>query len=274
MNESTQQMAVNQIEVIKAQSAAAFALTPIGQQIKQFETQQRMAKMYSESTIVPDTYKGNLGNCVIALDMAMRMNANLLMIMQNLYIVHGNPGWSSKFLIATINASGQYSRLRYEWKGTEGADDWSCRCYAYEADDKLKKEPLYGQWVSIGMAKAEKWYEKNGSKWRTMPGQMLMYRAAAFWQRTNCPEIGMGLMTAEELHDTAEDQGYGVEMPVEEEIKQKANKKSIKMDTTASEPVKVASEIKSYDADPMPMNAAPVQESPVGASDEVPDWMR
>ena len=82
MNESTQQMAVNQIEVIKAQSAAAFALTPIGQQIKQFETQQRMAKMYSESTIVPDTYKGNLGNCVIALDMAMRMNANPLMIMQ------------------------------------------------------------------------------------------------------------------------------------------------------------------------------------------------
>lgn len=274
MNESTQQMAVNQIEVIKAQSAAAFALTPIGQQIKQFETQQRMAKMYSESTIVPDTYKGNLGNCVIALDMAMRMNANPLMIMQNLYIVHGNPGWSSKFLIATINASGQYSRLRYEWKGTEGADDWSCRCYAYEADDKLKKEPLYGQWVSIGMAKAEKWYEKNGSKWKTMPGQMLMYRAAAFWQRTNCPEIGMGLMTAEELNDTAEDQGYGVEMPVEEEIKQKANKKSIKMDTTASEPVKVASEIKSKDADSMPMKAAPVQESPVGASDEVPDWMR
>lgn len=274
MNESTQQMAVNQIEVIKAQSAAAFALTPIGQQIKQFETQQRMAKMYSESTIVPDTYKGNLGNCMIALDMAMRMNANPLMIMQNLYIVHGNPGWSSKFLIATINASGQYSRLRYDWKGTEGADDWSCRCYAYEADDKLKKEPLYGQWVSIGMAKSEGWFNKNGSKWKTMPGQMLMYRAAAFWQRTNCPEIGMGLMTAEELHDTAEDQGYGVEMPVEEEIKQKANKKSIKMDTTASEPVKVASEIKSKDADPMPMKAAPVQESPVGASDEVPDWMR
>lgn len=272
MNESTQQMTVNQIEVIKAQSAAAFALTPIGQQIKQFETQQRMAKMYSESTIVPDTYKGNLGNCVIALDMAMRMNANPLMIMQNLYIVHGNPGWSSKFLIATINASGQYARLRYEWKGTEGADDWSCRCYTYEADDKLKKEPLYGQWVSIGMAKAEKWYEKNGSKWKTMPGQMLMYRAAAFWQRTNCPEIGMGLMTAEELHDTVEDQGYGVQT-VEEEIKENANKQTIKMDTTASEQVKVASEITQNEAKPMPRQATS-QEAPVGQSSEIPEWMK
>ena len=272
MNESTQQMTVNQIEVIKAQSAAAFALTPIGQQIKQFETQQRMAKMYSESTIVPDTYKGNLGNCVIALDMAMRMNANPLMIMQNLYIVHGNPGWSSKFLIATINASGQYARLRYEWKGTEGTDDWSCRCYTYEADDKLKKEPLYGQWVSIGMAKAEKWYEKNGSKWKTMPGQMLMYRAAAFWQRTNCPEIGMGLMTAEELHDTVEDQGYGVQT-VEEEIKENANKQTIKMNTTASEQVKVASEIAQKEAKPIPRQAT-AQEAPVGQSSEIPEWMK
>ena len=96
-----------EVQIIKAQSAAQFALTPIGQQVKQFETQQRMAQMYSTSTIVPDTYRGNLGNCVIAIDMAMRMNANPLMIMQNLYIVHGNPSFSSKFLIATINASGR-----------------------------------------------------------------------------------------------------------------------------------------------------------------------
>lgn len=273
MNEGTNQMTVDQIEVIKAQSAAAFALTPIGQQIKQFETQQRMAKMYSESTIVPDTYKGNLGNCVIALDMAMRMNANPLMIMQNLYIVHGNPGWSSKFLIATINASGQYARLRYEWKGTDNADDWSCRCYTYEADDKLKKEPLYGQWVSIGMAKAEGWFNKNGSKWKTMPGQMLMYRAAAFWQRTNCPEIGMGLMTAEELHDTAEDQGYGVQS-VEEEIKQKANVKTIKIDTTASEQPISKTEANQEQNGSKPEAGPKQQEAPVGASDDVPAWMQ
>ena len=41
--------------------------------VKTFETQQRMAQMYSTSTIVPDTYKNNIGNCVIAIDMAHRM---------------------------------------------------------------------------------------------------------------------------------------------------------------------------------------------------------
>ena len=66
---------VDEIQLVQAKSAAQFALTPIGQQIKQFEVQQRMAQMYATSTIVPDTYRGNLGNCVIAIDMAMRMNA-------------------------------------------------------------------------------------------------------------------------------------------------------------------------------------------------------
>ena len=175
-----------EVQIIKAQSAAQFALTPIGQQVKQFETQQRMAQMYSTSTIVPDTYRGNLGNCVIAIDMAMRMNANPLMIMQNLYIVHGNPSFSSKFLIATINASGRYSPRRYEWRGKEGSEERACRVCAYEAWDREHKEPIYGDWVSIKMAKAEGWYEKSGSKWKSMPDQMLRYRAAAFWQRVYC----------------------------------------------------------------------------------------
>lgn len=259
MNENFNENGLNELEVIKAKSAAALALTPIGQQIKQFETQQRMAKMYSESTIVPDTYRGNLGNCVIALDMAMRMNANPLMVMQNLYLVHGMPAWSSKFLIATINASGKYARLRYEWKGEEGTDSWACRCYTYEVDDKLKREPLYGEWVSMAMAKAEKWTEKSGSKWKTMPGQMLMYRAAAFWQRTNCPEIGMGLMTSEEVIDMAEDQGYGVPVSVEEEIEAKANKTTISV-SGKKEEKKGEVVVKK-------------EETPVGASNDIPDWM-
>ena len=54
------------------------------------------------------------------------------------------------------------------------------------------------------MAKAEGWYTKNGSKWKTMPEQMLQYRAAAFWTRAYAPEIALGMHTAEEIHDTPE----------------------------------------------------------------------
>lgn len=200
-NNNLLQPAEAELQIIKAKQDAEFALTPVGQTVKQFEVMQRMAQMYTTSTIVPDNYKSNIGNCVIALDMAMRMGANPLMVMQNLYIVHGNPSFSSKFLVATINASGRFSPLRYEFKGEEGKDDYGCRCVAYEASDRERKSPLCGDWITMGMAKAEGWTTKNGSKWKSMPSQMLRYRAAAFWQRVYCPEISMGLLTKEEVDD-------------------------------------------------------------------------
>ena len=51
--------------------------------------------------------------------------------------------------------------------------------------------------MTLRMAKAERW----GSKWDSMPELMLKYRAAAFFIRTNCPEILFGLYSAEESQD-------------------------------------------------------------------------
>lgn len=200
-----------EIQILQIKRQAEFDLTPIGQQVKQFEATQRIAMMYAMSNFIPDSYKYRngqpleqnvvLANCTIALEMATRMQANPLMVMQNLYIVHGQPAFSSKFLIACINASKRFSPLRYEFKGEEGTDDYACRAIAYEANDTKHKEPLEGDWISIRMAKAEGWTSKKGSKWLTIPTQMLRYRAAAFWQRAYCPEISMGLLTAEEAQD-------------------------------------------------------------------------
>jgi hypothetical protein len=48
------------------------------------------------------------------------------------------------------------------------------------------------------MAKADGWYQKEGSKWKTLPQLMLMYRAAAFFSRTFCPELSLGMQTVDE----------------------------------------------------------------------------
>ena len=40
-----------------------------------FELAQRAAKLLSTSTLVPKEYQGNLSNCVIALNMASRIDA-------------------------------------------------------------------------------------------------------------------------------------------------------------------------------------------------------
>ena len=163
-----------------------------------FELAQRAAKALSSSTLVPKEYQGNLPNCIVALNMAQRLNADPLMVMQNLVLVHGRPTWSAQFLIATANSCGRFSALRFEFKGKEGSDDWACRAWAIE---KETQERLDGTWISIGMTKKEGWYQKNGSKWQTMPQQMLMYRAGAWWVRAYAPELSMGLTTAEEARD-------------------------------------------------------------------------
>ena len=163
-----------------------------------FELAQRAAKLLAASQLVPNEYRGNIPNCVIALNMAARVGADPLQVMQNLVVVHGRPTWSSQFLIATVNSSGKFSALRYEFFGIKDTDGWGCRAWAIE---KCSGEKLVGTDVSIGMAKLEGWYNKNGSKWKTMPQQMLMYRAGAWWTRVYAPELSMGLHTAEEIHD-------------------------------------------------------------------------
>ncbi len=162
---------------------------------------QRMAKALASSTLVPDSYRGeaNLGNCIIALELSQRIGASVMAVMQSMVPIHGKPTWSAAFLIATVNSCGRFSPMRFRWVGKEGTDEWGCRAYAVEREGNLE---LVGALVTIAMAKAEGWYSKNGSKWKTMPEQMLQYRAAAFWTRAYAPEIALGMHTSEEIHDT------------------------------------------------------------------------
>ena len=165
-----------------------------------FEHIQRVATMFSKSDMIPKRYINNIGNCIIAIEMATRMNANILMVMQNLDVIQGKPGWSSVFLIATLNASGKFSPLRYEDSDLNGG---SCRAWAI---DKANNEKVFGAWVSMDMAKAEGWIEKNGSKWKTMPELMRRYRAASFFTKQFAPEVSMGLQTIEEIIDITKHQ--------------------------------------------------------------------
>jgi len=172
--------------VISFDDAAGFALA------------QRVASVFAKSELVPTQYRNNLANCLVALNMANRMAADPLMVMQNLYLVRGRPGWSSQFLISCFNQCGRFTAMRFEWHGKEGQPDWGCRAYALE---KRTNERLDGTWITWTMVQAEGWNKKDGSKWLTMPQQMFMYRAASFFTRAYAPELTMGLHTREELLD-------------------------------------------------------------------------
>lgn len=290
--------AISQVQVIEARQKAEFAMTPVGQMLEKFKAQQRIAQVYAASSLIPQSLKGDpnkeygaspaekqaaanqktLANCVIALNMATRMKADPLMVMQNLYIVYGQPAFSSKFLIACINASGRYSTLQYEMTGTPGTPEFGCHVVAFEATDTKHKTPLVGPTVTLAMAKAEGWETKNGSKWRTMPEVMLRYRAAAFWQRQFCPEISMGLSTAEEAYDIGQQPvQYAEELPTnslgdiaaqamhrKKQATQEATQTITVEEAKAAEPVIDSSELAPS------KNAAPAPKAQTAPATEVP----
>ena len=163
-----------------------------------FETALRMADCLSKSTIVPKSYQGNAGNCMIAIEMASRINTSPMMVMQNLYIVNGNPAWSSQWIISMINTSKRYkTELQYEFGYDEADGGLSCRAWA----EDLQGHVVYGPKITMKMAEAEGWLNKSGSKWKTMPEVMIRYRAAAFFGRVNCPDMIMGIYSQDEIVD-------------------------------------------------------------------------
>lgn len=228
--------------------------------------------MFSASELVPDCYraegKGNtpqkaVANCMIALDVASRIGASPLMVMQNLYIVYGRPSWSAKFLIATVNTCGRFEPLKFRFTnlgkvGKIGNLDYSnvdnIECVAYTkakgSDELLESSP-----ISISLAIKEGWYTKNGSKWQTMPKQMLMYRAASWWTSVYAPELSMGMRTVEENEDIQDVEYEDVTHKVEREVDTETAKETLDfVDKEKGEVLKP-----SNDASPAPASPAQPQ---------------
>lgn len=217
---------------------------------QEFQVAQRMAQALASSTIVPKDYQGNLGNCIIALEMANRLNTSPMMVMQNLYIVNGRPAWSSQYIIAMINASRKYkTELQFDLKGS--GDSLECTAWAQD----MSGHKVVGPTITMGMAKEEGWLTRNGSKWKTMPEVMIRYRAASFFGRLNCPDMIMGIYTTDEVVELGPDAYRDVDPAekVQQEIKEKANQ--VPMD------IKVDKKTGEIQEDTAPQ-AAPSQEPP------------
>lgn len=181
---------------------------------KSFEMALRMSDCLSKSTVVPKDYQGNTGNCMIAIEMAARINTSPMMVMQNLYVVNGRPAWSAQWIIAMINSSHRYkTELQFEF-GHEQADG-GLSCYAWAEDWNGHK--VCGPKITMNMANSEGWVNKNGSKWKTMPDVMIQYRAASFFGRMNCPDMIMGIYSQDEVIDGMDDASSNYALTVDPE---------------------------------------------------------
>lgn len=163
---------------------------------KAFNTTYKMAKILSQSTIIPQNYRNKPGDCLVAIDMANRMAASPVFVMQNSQIVSGNFSWKGSACKSMIDGCGKYISSEYIEVGERDKDTWGYYLQAVDRNGKI----VNGVAATIAMAKSEGWYARN-EKWKNMPELMLKYRCASFFAKTECPAVLMGFQTAEENQD-------------------------------------------------------------------------
>ena len=137
--------------------------TPLSMEtVAGFDALMRAAQTFATSTIVPKDYRGNAGNCAIAINAAARLGADPLLVMQNLAPIYGRPAWSSQFSIAAFNMyaarTGLYSPMQFRWTGTKGTDSYGCVAFTkYLPTGEL----VEGTEVNVALAKAEGWWGRT-----------------------------------------------------------------------------------------------------------------
>jgi hypothetical protein len=154
-----------------------------------------MATALSRSTIIPKAFQGQAANCFVALDMAQRMGASPMEIMQNIYVVHGTPGFSAKYAIGMANKSGVFKGpICFEESGSGASLSVTAFAIVRETGQRVEFT------ADMAMAKAEKW-DSNPKYKSGLASLMLKYRSATLLIRTTCPEVLLGMQTAEEVQD-------------------------------------------------------------------------
>ena len=158
--------------------------------------QWRMATAFSKSQFTPGTFRGKPEDCFVAIQMAGRIGCDPILMMQQTYFIQGKPGIQSQFAIALANEKGPFAGpIQFELSGEGNSRKAVAHAKVRATGDRVEAS------VSMEMAQAEGWTKKAGSKWRTLPDQMLQYRAAMFLIKLYCPQVLFGMQSAEELVD-------------------------------------------------------------------------
>jgi hypothetical protein len=174
----------------------------------------RLAEELANSTMIPDHFRGNRGDCLLALYESARHGMSPLEYMAVTYRVGGRITHEAKFIVAKINSSGRISGvLKYEFSGEiiRGDDllvlpksTRKCTAWAIwkETGERIEQS------IDMKTAFLEGWTERKGAdgtkrsnKWHTMPDVMLQYRAAKFFGNMYTPDLTMGMVSREEAQE-------------------------------------------------------------------------
>ena len=156
-----------------------------------FEHLWRVAKAFSLSGMVPGHFQGKPESCMVALMYAQQLGEHPMVMFQEVTVINGRPGTSARFAIARANKSGLL----------QGPITWASKgqgeTLQVTASATLRETgEIISTTVSMKEAQADGW--TRNPKYKSIPEQMLRWRAATRLINLYMPEVLFGLGVADE----------------------------------------------------------------------------
>ncbi len=157
-----------------------------------FEHLWRVAKAFSMSGMVPAHFQGKPESCMVALMYADQLGEHPMVMFQEVTVINGRPGTSARFAIARANKSGLLAGpITWASKGQGDALEVTARTTLAATGEEITAT------VSMKEAAADGW--TRNSKYKSIPEQMLRWRAATRLINLYLPEVLFGLGVKDEI---------------------------------------------------------------------------
>lgn len=189
--------------------------------LPELDSLKTYAKLYAASSFLPAAWRKlpdveKVADLVIVINRANALGCDPLLLLQNMTIIAGNVGWKSTFMLQLLQFAG-WTAPEYAFTGDPNSPDFwqkDDNGIVFSAVNPATGQREKGSKITARMVIGERWLERDGSKWRTMPEQMLKYRAIAFFCRTNAPNVLGGFYAQDELEDiVAQERAKKVDEP-------------------------------------------------------------
>lgn len=159
------------------------------QQAMTVAEQMKYADVICKGSLVPQAYRGNAANVLIAMDFGRSMGLSPAESLYRITVINGKPTASAELIAANVRRAGHRLRVRKDEKAR------SATVEIIRADD-----PDYTFSATWDMAKAQQAGLSGKDNWKKYPLAMLTARAITECARDACPEALYGVAyTGEEL---------------------------------------------------------------------------
>lgn len=151
----------------------------------------RIAKAMSMSGMVPPHFAGKPEACLVAILYAEQLGEHPMLLFQEMSVINGRPNTSARFAISRANKSGLLQGpISWKSKGQDEALEVTASATLRETGEIIQVT------VTMREAAADGWTQNR--KYRSIPEQMLRWRAATRLINLYMPEVLFGLGVREE----------------------------------------------------------------------------